>query len=395
MELQLNIGNYSDVGKVRKINEDYFGSYSGSFGNLILVCDGMGGHKGGEIASRLAVETISNYFKKLSDSYNISEEINKSLVAANTSIILKAAEDPELNDMGSTVVLVLIKNGLAYYTSLGDSRIFKIRDGAILQITKDNSLVQQMVDSNIITEDEAKVHPKKNVITKALGTNEELEPEIYEPFKLQINDKLILCSDGLTAHVDEEEIFELSENNLTQQTAQKLVELANERGGTDNITVQIVAVSVKENIVKQSNSNIYLSYLIILISLIALVFILIKFEVISFGEEPRKANNTGNDSPTVLQNTDEVNPDTTNNTKNSVIQSSVNEDSLEIYNVEAPRKANTTENDSTKGLLRSNEEINPTTTNKTKDSVNQSSVNKDSLKIINMEAPNNEQDNNQ
>ena len=90
MELQLNIGNYSDVGKVREINEDYFGSYSGSFGNLILVCDGMGGHKGGEIASRLAVETISNYFEKLNDSYNISEEINKSLEAANTSIILKA-----------------------------------------------------------------------------------------------------------------------------------------------------------------------------------------------------------------------------------------------------------------------------------------------------------------
>lgn len=394
MELQLKIGNYSDVGKVRKINEDYFGSYSGSFGNLILVCDGMGGHKGGEIASRLAVETISNYFKKLSDTYNISEEINKSLEAANTSIILKAAEDPELTDMGSTVVLVLIKNGLAYYTSLGDSRIYKIRDGAILQITKDNSLVQQMVDSNIITEDEAKVHPKKNVITKALGTNEELEPEIYEPFKLQINDRLILCSDGLTAHVDEEEIFELSENNPPQQTAQKLVELANERGGTDNITVQIAAVSVKENIVKQSNSNIYLSYLIILISLIALVLILIKFEVISFGEEPQKANNTGNDSPSVLQNTDEVNPDTTNNTKDSVIQSSVNKDSLKINNVEAPRETNTTEIDSTKGL-QSNEEINPTTTNKTKDSVNQSSVNKDSLKINNIEAPNNEQDNNQ
>ncbi len=245
MELKLNIGNYSDAGKVRKINEDYFGSYSGSFGKLILVCDGMGGHKGGEIASRLAVETISNYFKKLSSSYNISEEINKSLVAANTSIILKAAEDPELTDMGSTVVLVLIKNGLAYYTSLGDSRIYKIRDGAIQQITKDNSLVQQMVDSNIITEDEAKDHPKKNVITKALGTNEELEPEIYEPIELQVSDKLILCSDGLTAHVDEEEIFELSENNPPQEAAQKLVELANERGGTDNITFQMAAGSVK------------------------------------------------------------------------------------------------------------------------------------------------------
>jgi serine/threonine protein phosphatase PrpC len=336
LELKLNIGNYSDVGKVRKINEDYFGSYSGSFGNLLLVCDGMGGHKGGEIASRLAVETIRNYFEKLNDSYNISEEINKSLEAANTSIILKAEEDTELTDMGSTVVLVLIKNGLAYYTSLGDSRIYKIRNGQIQQITKDNSLVQQMVDSNIITEDEAKDHPKKNVITKALGTNKELEPEIYEPFKLQVNDKLILCSDGLTAHVDEEEIFQLSKNNPPQQAAQKLVELANERGGTDNITVQIAAIGVEENIVKQSNSNIYLSYLILLISLIALVFILIKFEVISLKEEPRKDNNTRNDSPPVLQNSDEINPDTSNKTIDSVNQSSVNQDSLEIDNVEAP-----------------------------------------------------------
>jgi len=244
LELQLNIGNCSDVGKAREKNEDYFGSFSGSFGSLLLVCDGMGGHKGGEIASRLAVETISTYFEKLNDSYNISEEINKSLEAANTSIILKAKEDPELTDMGSTVVLVLVKNGLAYYASLGDSRIYKIRDGAIQQITKDNSLVQQMVDSNIITEDEAKVHPKKNVITKALGTNDELEPEIYEPFKLQVNDNLILCSDGLTTHVDEEEILELSKNYPPQEAAQKLVDLANERGGTDNITVLIAAVGI-------------------------------------------------------------------------------------------------------------------------------------------------------
>jgi len=335
LELQLNIGNYSDVGKAREINEDYFGSFSGSFGSLLLVCDGMGGHKGGEFASRLAVETISNYFQKLNDSYNISEEINKSLKAANTSIILKAKEDPELTDMGSTVVLVLVKNELAYYASLGDSRIYKISDGSIQQITKDNSLVQQMVDSNIITEDEAKVHPKKNVITKALGTNDELEPEFYEPFKLQVNDKLILCSDGLTAHVDEEEIFQLSENNPPQQAAQKLVELANERGGTDNITVQIAAIGVEENIVKQSNKNKYLSYLILLISLIAFIFFLIKFEVISFGGKPQKINNTGNGSPSRLQSNDDINPAATNKTKDSVHQSSVNKDSLEINNVEA------------------------------------------------------------
>ena len=336
MEIQLNIGNYSDVGKTRDINEDYFGSFSGSFGSLLLVCDGMGGHKGGEIASRLTVETISNYFEKLNDSYNISEEINKSLEAANTSMILKAKENSDLTDMGSTVVLVLIKDELVYYTSLGDSRIYKIRDGAIYQITKDNSLVQQMVDSNIITKDEAKVHPKKNVITKALGTNDELEPEIYETFKLQVNDKLILCSDGLTAHVDEEEIFQLSENNPPQEAAQKLVELANERGGTDNITVQIAAVGVKEYSVKQSNSNIYLSYLILLISLIALVFVLIKFDVISFGEDPRKANTTGNGSTNGLQSNDEINPVTANKIIDSTNQSSVNKDSLKINNVEAP-----------------------------------------------------------
>ena len=336
MELQLNIGNFSDVGKTRDINEDYFGSFNGSFGSLLLVCDGMGGHKGGEIASRLAVETISNYFEKLNDNYNISEVINKSLEAANTSIILKAKENSDLTDMGSTVVLVLIKDELVYYTSLGDSRIYKIRDGAIHQITKDNSLVQQMVDSNIITEDEAKVHPKKNVITKALGTNDELEQEYYEPFKLIENDKLILCSDGLTAHVDEEEIFQLSENNPPQQAAQKLVELANERGGTDNITVQIVAVGVKKNSVKQSNRNKYLSYLILLISLIAFVFILIKFEVISFGEELQKANTTKDGSTYGLQSNEENNPVTTNKTEDSVIQSPVNEDSLIINNVEVP-----------------------------------------------------------
>jgi len=336
LELQLNIGNYSDVGKAREVNEDYFGSFSGIFGSLLLVCDGMGGHKGGEIASRLAVETISNYFEKLNNGYDISEEINKSLEAANSSIILKTKEAPELTDMGSTVVLVLVKNGMAYYTNLGDSRIYRIRDGVLQQITKDNSLVQQMVDSNIITKDEAKVHPKKNVITKALGTNDELELEIYEPFKLQVNDKLILCSDGLTAHVDEEEIFQLSENNPPQEAAQKLVELANERGGTDNITVQIAAVGAKENSVKQSNSNKFLPYLILLISLIALVFILIKFEVINFGEEPRRANTTGNGSTNGLQSNDEINPVITNKTKDSTNQSSVIKDSLIINNVEAP-----------------------------------------------------------
>ncbi len=115
MNLRLDIGNSSDVGKVREINEDYFASFNGNFGSLLIVCDGMGGHKGGDIASRIAVETIKNHFENLNTNYNIPEEIRISLETANDSIIQKAKEDTELLDMGSTVVLVLIKDGSAYY----------------------------------------------------------------------------------------------------------------------------------------------------------------------------------------------------------------------------------------------------------------------------------------
>jgi PPM family protein phosphatase len=335
LNLHLDIGNSSDVGKVREVNEDYFASFNGSFGSLLIVCDGMGGHKGGDIASRIAVETIKNHFKNLGNNYNIPDEIRISLETANDSIIQKAKEDAELSDMGSTVVLVLIKDGLAYYASLGDSRIYRIRDGKIQQITKDNSLVQQMVDSELITEDEAKIHPKKNVITKALGINDKLEPEIYEPFKLLVNDKLILCSDGLTAHVDDEEIFQLAESNSPQEAAQKLVDLANERGGTDNITVQIASVSVNEPERKNNNSNNYLSYTILLIAVVALALVLIKFEVISFGGKAQNISKTDNSDTRTKQQINQNNSEINNNVRDTVKQKPVNTDSLNTNNEEA------------------------------------------------------------
>lgn len=244
LELQLNIGSFSDVGKVREINEDYFGSFSGSFGYLLLVCDGMGGHKDGEIASRIAVKSIKNHFEEMNRNYDPPKEIYDAFNSANNSIIQTAFNDSTLSDMGSTVVLVLLKDGLVHYANLGDSRIYRIRQGKILQLTKDNSLVQQMIDSNMITENEAKTHPKKHVITKALGIDPELEPEIYQPFKLQENDIIILCSDGLTEHVEEKEILKLAGNNSVSDAAIKLVDLANERGGSDNITVQVARAGV-------------------------------------------------------------------------------------------------------------------------------------------------------
>jgi PPM family protein phosphatase len=244
LELQLNIGNFSDVGKARKINEDNFGSISGTFGILLIICDGMGGYKGGEIASQTAVKSIENHFEKLNGNYDPSQEIYNAFNSANNSIIQTAHNDSTLSDMGSTVVLVLLKNGLVHYANLGDSRIYRIRQGKILQLTKDNSLVQQMIDSNIITENEAKTHPKKHVITKALGIDADLKPEMYQPFKLQENDIIILCSDGLTEHVEEEEILKLAGNNSVSDAAIKLVDLANERGGSDNITIQVAKAGV-------------------------------------------------------------------------------------------------------------------------------------------------------
>ncbi len=244
MELQLNIGNFSDVGKARKINEDNFGSISGAFGILLIICDGMGGYKGGEIASQTAVKSIENHFEKLNGNYDPPQEIYNAFNSANNSIIQNANNDSTLSDMGSTVVLVLLKDGLVHYANLGDSRIYRIRQGKILQLTKDNSLVQQMIDSNIITENEAKTHPKKHVITKALGIDTDLEPEMYQPFKLQENDIIILCSDGLTEHVEEVEILNIAGNNSVSDAAIKLVDLANERGGSDNITIQVAKAGV-------------------------------------------------------------------------------------------------------------------------------------------------------
>jgi protein phosphatase len=243
---KIEIGNHSDVGKVREINEDYYGSFHGKYGELLIVCDGMGGHKGGEIASRLSVETIKNHFESLNNSFDPVKELNLSIREANSTLIDTAKNDSTLKDMGSTVVITLLHDDKAFTANLGDSRIYLCRDGEIKQITKDHSLVQQMVDSRMISKEEAKTHPKKNVITKSLGIGLQTEPDVSNAMLLKENDIIILCSDGLTTFVKDNEILETVTNNSVQDAANKLVELANKRGGEDNITIQIAKVSSKD-----------------------------------------------------------------------------------------------------------------------------------------------------
>ena len=244
--LKIEIGNHSDVGRVREVNEDYFGSFHGHYGELLIVCDGMGGHKGGEIASRLSVESIRNHFESLNNSFDPVKELKASIQSANNTLIGTAQRDQALNEMGSTVVIALLQNDKAYIANLGDSRIYLCRDGEINQLTKDHSLVQQMVDSRMISQEEAKHHPQKNVITRSLGIGLQTEPAVSEGIKLKEYDIFILCSDGLTAFVNDNEILKIVSNEPVQEAANKLVDLANKRGGEDNITVQIAKVTGNE-----------------------------------------------------------------------------------------------------------------------------------------------------
>ncbi len=238
-KLKVEIGNHSDVGQVRKINQDHFGSASNKFGDLYVVADGMGGHQGGEIASQMAVNSLCKSFK---DSFNNNpfQFLKKGIMEANDLVLAKAEEDPTLKGMGTTVVAVIIYNGDAYYAHVGDSRIYLFRQNKSKQLTKDHSFVQQMVDEGIITEQEAEKHPEKNRILQAVGI-ENITPE-FSTEKLYSGDSLLLCSDGLTGLVNDGEILKKIGKYSAMDASKELVKLANNRGGHDNITTIVIKV---------------------------------------------------------------------------------------------------------------------------------------------------------
>jgi len=240
--VRLRAANISDIGKnpARTKNEDYFGHFKGDFGDLFLVCDGMGCHNGGELASRMAVESIRNHFES---SFLEGEElstISRAIELAHQQIAAKAEEDPELSGMGSTVALLLVSAGNYFVAHCGDSRVYLSRDGSLLQLTKDHSEVQMMVESGIITQEQAATHPRRNFITRALGHGT-CSPELSGPHMLKQDDVFLLCSDGLTEYVSEDELHQQMDEE-PEIACQNLVDMANERGGSDNITIQIVEV---------------------------------------------------------------------------------------------------------------------------------------------------------
>lgn len=237
----------TDVGRKRAANEDNMVNAITQNGLVAVVCDGMGGHVGGAAASRIAVTAIvENLENVYYDDPRIA--IGESIDVANHAIIRQTEVQPELTGMGSTCVMLLVRDGKVYYGHVGDSRIYLVRSKKIIQLTKDHSYVQMLVDRGQITKEEAERHPRKNEITNALGIPGMAPATVADDALIpEAGDCFLLCSDGLSGMVSDDAICKIvsrqSEMNA-QERVDKLVCLANENGGVDNITVQMVEFSI-------------------------------------------------------------------------------------------------------------------------------------------------------
>ncbi|HBK68996.1 MAG TPA: Stp1/IreP family PP2C-type Ser/Thr phosphatase [Firmicutes bacterium] len=226
----MRVGMATHVGKVREVNEDSIGRQ----GSLLVLADGMGGHNAGEVASALVVERVLALEAEGSD---FKAELVSTLKDANHALLEYASAHQECSGMGTTVVAVKIETERICVAHVGDSRVYHWHKGLLIQLTTDHSLVGELVRSGGITEEQAKNHPQRHILTRALGTPGDIEIE-YAEYPLAEGDRLLLCSDGLTVMLSHEEIFTiLSLDHSPQEIADYLVKAANEKGGTDNISV--------------------------------------------------------------------------------------------------------------------------------------------------------------
>ncbi len=228
--MRIEVGSATDIGRVRERNEDSILVDP----PLYVVADGMGGHRGGQVASQVALETMEELSSESRGS--LADHVRR----ANRAVWDRSVEDEQLSGMGTTLTAARIDGASALIAHVGDSRAYLLRDGVLRQLTTDHTLVARMVKSGEITEQEADVHPHKNVLTRALGTDEQVEVD-EDSIALSGGDRLLLCSDGLTGMVTEDQIQAILETNeQPQQAADRLVKAANRAGGVDNISVVVI-----------------------------------------------------------------------------------------------------------------------------------------------------------
>lgn len=236
------VGMVTDVGNVRKLNEDYCGYCENEDYSIYIMADGMGGHSAGEIASRLAVEKTLEYIKSnIYREEDFKQLMQEAIGYSNNEIYNLSKKQDCLNGMGTTITACLITKNIAIVAHVGDSTCYLVNNEGITKITKDHSLVQQLIDEGSITENQALHHPNKNIITRAVGTGKNIEVDTYE-VQLDKSDIIILCTDGLTNEVTKEEIYDIITNNDNEDfniICRRLVDLAKVRGGRDNISVLV------------------------------------------------------------------------------------------------------------------------------------------------------------
>ena len=232
--MRYRVGARTDVGRVREGNEDAYAVLD----SLFAVADGMGGHQGGEVASRIALETL----ERMSPSGDGEPHLADVVKHANRNVLEAASKDPRLAGMGTTLTAALALDDGIHVAHVGDSRAYLLRDGDLRQLTIDHTVVQRLVDEGRITRNEADIHPQRSILTRALGVDQEVTVD-EAVVDVEPGDRLLLCSDGLTGMVDEDEIRRLlAENEDPQAASDALVDAANQAGGQDNITAVVIDV---------------------------------------------------------------------------------------------------------------------------------------------------------
>jgi protein phosphatase len=242
----------TDQGLKRAQNEDSHGEWIPSTpeerakrGTLLVVADGMGGSRAGEVASRLAVESVMRYYRE-APGEDLLEDLHHAVEAANRVIHRESASHPEHAGMGTTVTAVVVRDADAFLAHVGDSRAYLIQDGRIRQLTRDHSLVAQLVREGQLTPEQAKVDPRRNVVTRSVGVGPRVEIDAeHEPGLLHPGDTILICSDGLHGLVTDEELKAAASGPDLAQACRDAIALANQRGGPDNITLVLARLAAR------------------------------------------------------------------------------------------------------------------------------------------------------
>ncbi|MCI0471673.1 MAG: Stp1/IreP family PP2C-type Ser/Thr phosphatase [Candidatus Aminicenantes bacterium] len=240
----------TDKGRVRKANEDYFANEKISDREyLFVVADGMGGHQAGDVASRLGTLSFIEAYKSLRNkNISIGSAVQQAIKDANAAILERASTDISKKGMGTTFSAIIFSGMKAHIVHVGDSRIYLIRDETIKKITTDHTFVEKMMEEGRLSEEEARNHPQKNILYMSLGARESFAPKMIDDFEVRNGDLFIICSDGLNNMVTDDLIMQYSASFQSPKVlVEELIKLANESGGTDNITIQAVLIGKSQD----------------------------------------------------------------------------------------------------------------------------------------------------